>query len=49
VGTEVSKTYPASMFEFKANQAVEVDIYTGELELKISDLILPGTSFAVTC
>jgi len=42
VGTNVSKKYPAPMFEFKVNQVVKVDIYTGELELKISDLTLPG-------
>jgi hypothetical protein len=30
------------MFEFKVNQDVEVDIYTDEMELKISDLTPPG-------
>lgn len=48
MGTNVSKKYPASVFDFKANQVVEVDIYTGELELKISDSTLPGSSLSVT-
>jgi hypothetical protein len=36
------------MFEFEENQVVEVDIYTGELELKFIDSTLPDTSLSVT-
>ena len=48
MNTNVSNTYPASVFEFKVKQVVEVDIYTGELEIKISDSSLQGTSLSVT-